>query len=86
MAVGIVHEAFVEEHAPVGTFATRDEENQVVALGKRRDGRHSVGHLSADGVETAERGLGMDVVLDKLHDFVEFVEVFRGLRIEVDVA
>ena len=57
-----------------------------MTLGEGSDGWHSVGNVSANRVETAERGFGRDVALDKFDDFVEFVEVFRRLRIEENVA
>ena len=86
VAVGIAPQTLVEQDASVGTFAARDEEDEVVTLGEGGDGGHSVGHLTADGVKTAECGFGRDVALDEGDDFVEFVEVFRRLRIEENVA
>ena len=40
---------------------------------KARNVGHAVGHLSANGVETAEGGRGTDVRLDVLDDAVELV-------------
>ena len=48
--------------------------------------RHPVGYLSADGVETLERGTGSDVALDVFDDSVKLFEAFRGLRIKIYVA
>lgn len=85
VASGVDAEALVEQHPSVGTLAAADEEDDVVACSKGGDAGHTVGHLSADGVETTEGGIGRDVRLDIFHDALKLVEALRGLRIEIDV-
>ena len=86
VGVGIDTQALVVEHLAVGTLTPADEEDEVVAGGKLRDVRHTVGDGAADGVEALEGGAGRDVRLDIFDDTVVLVERLRGLGIEVDVA
>ena len=79
VAVGIDAQALVEEHLAVGTLAATDEEDKVVLRGKLRDVGHTVGHITADGVEALEGGIWRDVRLDVVDDAVELVERLRGL-------
>ena len=86
VAVGIDAQTLVEEHLAVGTLTATDEEDKVVLRGKLRDVGHTVGHITADGVEALEGGIWRDVRLDVVDDAVELVERLRGLGIEVDIA
>ena len=74
VTVGVDTLAFVVQYLAVAALSSAHEENEVVACGECRDVRHSVGNLSADGVETPEYGLQRYVLLDILDDTVEFVE------------
>ena len=81
MTVGIDAPALVEEHLAVAALAAADKENEVVALGKRTDIWHAVGHLTAYRVEAPERGFRRDVLLDIVDYAVKLVERLRCLRI-----
>ena len=54
MAVVVDASALVEQHSTVAALAATDEENEFVAGSKGCNVRHSVGNLTANGVETAE--------------------------------
>jgi len=56
-----------------------------VALGKLGDVGHAVGHLAADGIETAEGCRGGDVALNVVDDAVKLIETFRRLRVKIDI-
>ena len=71
--------ASVEEHLTVRALAPADEEDEIVLGGKLRDVRHTVGHVTADGVEALEDGSWGDMRLDIVDDAVELVERLRGL-------
>ena len=53
--------------------------------GKLRDVRHTVGHVTADGVEALEDGSWGDMRLDIVDNAMELVERLRGLRVEEDI-
>ena len=84
-SVGVYAQALVEEHLTVRALAPADEEDEIVLGGKLRDVRHTVGHVTADGVEALEDGSRGDMRLDIVDDAVELVERLRGLRIEEDI-
>ena len=58
VCVGIDAQTFVEEHPAVAALPATHKEHQIMARGEAADIRHTVCHLSADGVEAAERGVG----------------------------
>ena len=79
VTVGVDALTFVEEHLTVTALASAHKEHEVVACGKCRYVGHTVGHLSADGVEALERGFGGYMFLYILDDTVKFVERLRCL-------
>jgi hypothetical protein len=85
VAVGVYTVAFMEKHLAVAALLATYKEYQIVAGGELCNVGQSVGHLAADGVETAEGGGGCDVLLDVIDYLVEFIEAHGGLRVEVDV-
>ena len=85
MGIRIDTQTLVEQHAPVTALPTADEKNEVVFRCKIGNVRHSVCHITANGVETLKRGFGRDVLLDILDDAVKLVKRFRGLGIEIDI-
>lgn len=85
MAVGIDAPALVVKHLTVAALMSADKQHEVVARGKRLDVWHAVGHLTADGVERAESGIGRDMLLYVVDDAMKLVKRFCGLRIEIDI-
>ena len=65
--------AFVKKHFSVAAFPSAHKDYHIVLGCEARDVGHAVGHLSANGVETAERGRRADVRLNVLDDAVELV-------------
>lgn len=86
IGVRILRLAGIEEHLAVAALSSGDEEDEVVLGGEGADVWHTVGNLSADGVEGAERRIGGDMLLDIVDDGMELIERLRCLRIEIDVA
>lgn len=65
--------ALVKKHLSVAAFPSAHKDYHVMLGCKACNVGHAVGHLSANGVETAEGGRGTDVRLDVLDDAVELV-------------
>lgn len=81
ITVGINALALVEKHFAVAALAAADKENEVVALGKRTDVRHTVGYLTAYRVEAHECCVGRYVLLNVVDYAVKLVERLCCLRI-----
>ena len=63
ITVGVHAMTFLEEHLAVGTLASAHKEHEVVLGSKAGYIRHSVCHLSADGVKTLEKLAKNDKIL-----------------------
>ena len=85
VTVGVDALTFVEEHLTVTALAPAHEEHKVVTTGECRNVRHSVGHLTADGVETLECGIRRYMFLYIFNDTMKFVERLSRLRVEIDI-
>ena len=79
MAAWIALQTFVEKYASIAALAPRHKENEVMAFGKGCNGWHTVGYLSANGVEATEGSIWCHVCLYEVDDLVELVEVLGGL-------
>ena len=79
MTVRIDLQALVKEHLTITALSATDKQNQVVARGKLRDIRHTVGHRTTDGIETLKMGVGGDMRLDIVDDTVVFIKRLGGL-------
>lgn len=86
VGVRVLRLAGIEEHLAVAALSSGDEEDEVVLGGEGADVWHTVGNLSADGVEGAERCLWGYMLLNIADDGMELIERLRCLRIEIDVA
>ena len=85
MGIGVDTLTLLKKNLAIRTFTTCHEDYNVVT---RREGRnigHSIGNLPADGIKTAKCSRGRDMVLNVAYDFMEFVEIFSGLRVELDI-
>ena len=73
-------QTFVKQHLAIRTFSPRHKQHYIVACGKVGDVGHPIGHLTADGVEALESGVGRDVGLNIVDDVVELVPALCGFR------
>ena len=86
IAVGIDAVALLEQHLTITALSSRHKQYKVVTRSKRRYVWHTVGYLSADGIEALELGSFAHVFLYVFYDAMESVERLSGLRIQIDVA
>lgn len=86
ITVGVHTMTFLEEHLAVGTLASAHKEHEVVLGSKTGYIRHTIGHLSADGVKTLESGALYNMLLTILYDTMKLVETLSRLGIEIDIA
>ena len=86
ITVGVYGFTLVIEHLSIAALSPTHKNDHIMLGCKARNVGHTVGHLSANGVETAKNGRGTDVRLYVFDDAMELVKALRGLRIEVDVA
>lgn len=75
----------IEQHLAVAALAATNEEDKVVAAGEGADVWHTVGHLSADGVEALENGRGRNMRLYVANYVVKLIKRLCRLRVKVDV-
>lgn len=86
ITVGVHAMTFLEEHLAVGTLAPAHKKHEVVLGSKAGYIRHTIGHLSADGVKTLESGTLYNMLLTILYDTMKLVETLSCLGIEIDIA
>ena len=77
-------QAFVKQHLAIRAFPPGHKQHHVVACGKVGDVGHAIGHLTADGVEALEGGVGRDMGLNVVDDVMELVQALCGLRLKVN--
>ena len=85
MGVRIDAQAFVEQHLSITALSATDEKDQVVTAGKVRDVGHSIGDITADGVEALKGGLWRDVLPYVFYDALKLVKRLRCLGIEINI-
>ena len=86
ITVGVHAMTFLEEHLAVGTLASAHKKHEVVLGSKAGYIRHTVCHLSADGVKTLESSALYNMLLTILYDTMKLVETLSRLGIEIDIA
>ena len=86
IAVGIDAMALLEQHLTITALSSRHKQYKVVTRSKRRYVWHTVGYLSADGIEALELGSFAHVFLYVFYYTMETIERLSGLRIQIDIA
>ena len=86
ITVGVHAMTFLEEHLAVGTLASAHKKHEVVLGSKAGYIRHTIGHLSADGIKTLESGALYNMLLTILYDTMKLVKTLSRLGIEIDIA
>ena len=85
VGVRIDAQTFVEEYLAITALPSADKEDKIVAGGKLRDIRHTVGYRTTDRIEALEGGIWGDMGLDVVDDAMKLVKRLRGLAIEIDI-